>query len=464
MKRDKVIENLYGRFILPIKKPRDKFIGIEIEMPVVNLDNKPTDQKLAQKVFNEFVEHFGFTPIAYDDNGICYSATLEENEDNISFDCSYNNLELSLGKEKSLFPLHNRFKEYVTFLNNHLSKENHLVTGLGINPNFQINNQEYIPSERYRMLEGYLAKAQEWEYPMYFHPYYGYGTFSSASQVQLDFFEDELLDGLKAFSLVEPIKALLFANSILETEPEYNCVRDLLWENSTHGINPHNIGMYENELSDLNELLEYMATMSIFNVNRDNHSIYFKPIPIREYFNKESITGIYYDKGEYKEREFKPDKEDILYFRTYKFEDLTFRGTIEFRSSCNQPFSDSMSVAAFHVGLKRKMNELLELLENDRVLYRHGYSASELRKLLNKTELPDFVDKESLKELTKQVLDIAKEGLLERGYGEEIFLEPLYKRASTLTSPSKYYRENIEDLNKVIKRFSKFDEENILEI
>ncbi|MFQ9792099.1 MAG: hypothetical protein ACLRX7_01780 [Acutalibacteraceae bacterium] len=40
------------------------------------------------------------------------------------------------------------------------------------------------------------------------------------------------------------------------------------------------------------------------------------------------------------------------YLRSYKFEDLTFRGTIEYRSACCQPVSECMCVAAFHVGLQ----------------------------------------------------------------------------------------------------------------
>lgn len=149
-----------------------------------------------------------------------------------------------------------------------------------------------------------------------------YGLFASASQVQLDVDYEELIMAIRAFSRLEPVKALLFNNSVLLGEhEELACCRDMFWENSTHGINPHNIGMFDCEI--------------------------------------ESI-------------------EDLDYLRTFKFEDLTFCGTIEFRSVCCQPVADVMTVAAFHLGMKHQLKELDQLFREDHVLYHHGFSATEL--------------------------------------------------------------------------------------
>ncbi len=72
-----------------------------------------------------------------------------------------------------------------------------------------------------------------------------------------------------------------------------------------------------------------------------------------------------------------------------------------------------------------KVNELQCLLEQDKVLYYHGYSEVELRKLMNGRTWLNFVDKGALKKLCLDVLDLAKEGLVERGLGEEKYLLPL---------------------------------------
>ena len=118
-----------------------------------------------------------------------------------------------------------------------------------------------------------------------------------------------------------------------------------------------------------------------------------------------------------------------------------------------------MTVAAFHVGLMDQVEPLLRLLENDRVLYHHGYSAGELRKIMNRRDWPEFVDREGLKALCLAVLDLAKENLVRRGLGEEKYLEPLYQRAETLTSPGRAMAEALEQgvsRSELAKRYAAF--------
>ena len=89
------------------------------------------------------------------------------------------------------------------------------------------------------------------------------------------------------------------------------------------------------------------------------------------------------------------------------------------------------------IKIKNKLYELEEIFENDEVIYHRGYNASELRKLFVKRQLPNFVDEDKLYTLIKQILDLSKEGLIERGYGEEVFLESLYERVKNRTNPAK---------------------------
>ena len=260
---------------------------------------------------------------------------------------------------------------------------------MGINPYRKYNNEIPIPSERYLMLYNHLKSADNYsDSLMYFHDYPGYGMFSSASQVQLDVPYDDLIENINVFSKLEPIKALIFSNSVLlEDNEDYVCFRDNLWEYSTHGINPHNIGMYDIEFSDIKELVSYLESLNIYCVMRDGIYINFPSMPLKDYFNSDSIVGECYCKGSYRDIEFKPSLDDIEYLRAFKFINLTFRGTLEYRSVCTQPIKDSMSVAAFHVGLKHKTNELEKLFFNAPV-FNDCYNSTELRKLLIKTEIP----------------------------------------------------------------------------
>ena len=177
-----------------------------------------------------------------------------------------------------------------------------------------------------------------------------------------------------------------------------------------------------------------------------------------EYFNTETLTGEYLENGEICSMEFHPEPEDIIYLRTFKTEDLTFRGTVEFRSACCQPISDVMTVAAFHIGLLDKTDELMELIKNDRSLYNNGYNAVELRRRLVCRVKPAFIDIDGLYALAEQILDLCRQGLIERGYGEEIYLSPLYERVEKRTNPAQTMLTELESgihIDKIIKEYGR---------
>lgn len=454
IQKELVKQRLYNKYIEPTKKKREEFIGIEIEMPILNLNKEAVDFENIHQITKQFMEDFGFEADGIDDEGNVNVAADKVTGDILSYDCSYNNLELSLGRGKDLNRLYERFKKYYKYLVKQLSEYNYTLTGMGVNPYRKYNSNVPVPNGRYRMLFHHLNSYKKYEHmPKHFHNYPGYGTFSSASQVQLDVDYDDLLVTIDAFSKLEPVKALLFSNSILLGEhEELLCCRDAFWENSTHGINPHNIGMFECEFESVDDLLAYIQSTSIYCVERDEKYINFPPINIMEYFKQNFVTGEYFDGKGYRQIEVIPRIEDIDYLRTFKFEDLTFRGTIEFRSVCCQPIKDSIVVAAFHLGLMKQAKELKKIFDNDYVIYHQGYTATELRKMFVRSEIPHFVNQDQLYELAKQVVDLSKKGLINRGFGEEKYLTPLYERVNDRTNPAKRMLkllksgQNLEDI------------------
>ena len=437
---------LYNKYIAPTEKERSSSIGIEIEMPVADLSGNAVDEAAVISAADKFREHFGFGISSRDDNGNVNSMTHGETGDNLSFDCSYSNLELSMGIGEDLNVLHERFLGYYEYLQKLFEKNGYTLTGMGINPHYNINNNRPVPNERYRMLYHYLHSYRRYEGDIgrHFHDRPDFGTFTSASQVQLDVTHDRLIETLNVFTLLEPYKALLFANSYLPEYPEYLCARNMLWEHSMQGYNPHNVGMFTGRLNSVDELIEYIKSQSIYCTVRDGKYIDFKPVSVRDFFGLEMVSGEYFDGSAYRSTTFSPDGRDLEYLRTFKFEDLTFRGTIEYRSSCCQPIKDVMTVAAFHTGLADKLDELRELLEKDRVIYSHGYSPAELQDMLSKRTLPNFIDREELKKQLRRILELAAKGLEERGKNEEHFITPLFERAEKLTNPAKDMVEGIE--------------------
>lgn len=439
MNTDEVKQLLFDRFIKPTINNQNNYIGVEIEMPIINLDKKPVNFEIVHNITEKFIEHFDFLPVGVDEDGNIYSAKSSQNSDILSYDCSYNNLELSFGKEDNLFEIQKRFDVYYRYLQEIFRLYNYTLTGMGVNPYRVYNKNEPIPNGRYRMLYHHLSSYPMYgNLPMYFHSYPKFGMFSSASQVQLDANYNDLPRLINVFSELEPIKAVLFSNSVLTGDhEEYICCRDIFWENSTHGINPHNIGMYNQKFENVEEIVNYISTTSIYCVERDGKYINFSPILFSDYLKLEGIVGEYYENGRYRKILVQPSVYDIEYLRTFKFEDITYRGTIEFRSVCCQPISDSMVVAAFHLGIKNNLDKAEQILQNDTVLLGNGYITTELRKLLIKTEMPSFIDIDGLYRLARDVVDAASDGLKSRGKGEEILLAPLYERIDKRTNPAR---------------------------
>ena len=150
MTREDVLKKLYDKYITPTKSKRDTYIGVEIEMPIVNLEGKAVDFDVVHLLTSEFLHGFGFQAVGFDEQGKIYNAVNKENGDVFSYDCSYNNLELSFGKEKNIDNIHARFEKYYNFIQHYFKKYNYTLTGMGINPNRKVNKNVPIENGRYK--------------------------------------------------------------------------------------------------------------------------------------------------------------------------------------------------------------------------------------------------------------------------------------------------------------------------
>lgn len=440
---------MYQRFIEQTKLKRDVFVGIEIELPILNLNKEAVDFKLVHELTIKFKNYFNFNIKARDENGAICGLEDPITYDIYTYDCSYNNLEISFGKEKNLYDVKKRFEDYYKFIQEVLARGNHTLTGFGVNPYRKYNKNVPIPNGRYRMLYHHLCTYQRYD-EMNFHDMPEFGMFTDASQIQIDVNFNDLIPTINVFSKLEPIKAILFSNSVLNGENlELACSRDMLWEGSMHGYTKKNVGMYDPLPQSVEELVEYMLKTSMYCTEKEGKYVNFRPIIITEFFKREEIVGEYFEGGKYHEITFKPEKEDFSYLRSFKFEDLTFRGTIEFRSVCCQPVNETMTVHAFHLGLINQIDEINQILDEDTVLFNRSYSPAELRKIFVKSHLPEFVEEKELKKLLIKILDLASESLEERGNKEEELLKPLYKRARSLENPAQRLIKHLDSGGKI---------------
>lgn len=434
---------LDARFFAPLRRAPTRRVGVELELPVYRLEaGAPTDFAAVHAATADFLSRFRFPDTARDDAGALYRARDPSTGDELSFDCSFNTLELSFGPDESILATKARFERYYPALQAALGARGHALTGMGINPRWRENVPEPIQNGRYRMLLHHLKSYAKYGGAPRFHDHPDFGLFSCASQVQLDVDETTAAPAINAFNALEPFKAALLANSPFDFGPSGGgwslCGRDRLWSRSLHGFNPHNCGMYGVALRSLADLAGYLETTSVYCAERDGKYLNFAPMPLCEYVRRGRIDAEYWDReaGAHRQFSFAPSPADVAWLRPFKFEDITARGTLEFRSVCEQPVRDAFAPAALHAGLMAELPALAALLAEDTALYGHGFGPGELRELMSRRTLPAFVDPDDLRAQLHRILDIAERGLFSRGFGEAPLLAPLRRRADALSNPA----------------------------
>lgn len=445
MERSVLQEAIYNRYIVQTRRKRTHLAGLEFELPIVNEKNEPVNFEVIYQATDRFIDTFSFLNVSRDDNEHIYLAVDDKTGDGLSYDCSYNTLEFSFGKEEDMNVLYKRFCQYYTYIQKELRKEVHMLTGMGINPRYAVNQNVPVVSERYRMLFHHLSSYKKYGNSIPFHSYPNFGLFSCASQIQLDVEEEQVVPMLNTFTKLEPFKALILANSLWGENAEILCSRDNFWRNSLHGLNRHNVDMYNVVFDTTDEIVRYIKSMSLYCVEREGKYINFPPVVLSKYFSSDRIKGEYFDGNRYREITFHPEISDLQYLRSFKFEDLTFRGTVEFRSVCEQPVGEIMASGALHAGLMENIGQLSEILEKDTSIYHNGYNASELRRMFNRRRKADIFDWKKVSTQLLSILELAENGLKKRGYGEEHFLRPLYGRAEKLLSPGRQMAEGMEN-------------------
>ncbi|MGN0193882.1 MAG: hypothetical protein ACI39G_02070 [Pseudoramibacter sp.] len=442
MKKDQlgaVRKALGEKLFEPMQRPATNQVGVEFEFPVVNLSGGAVDFGVCHEAANQFCAHFDFNEVQRDRNGEIYSATREATGDNLSFDCSYNTMELSFGPEAAIEILKGRFEGYYAFLQDVLKQHGHALTGMGINPYHGRNVLEPVPVGRYEMLFDYLRDCehiqgdQAGQTP-------AFGLYACASQIQMDVTEETVCESLNTLNLIEPYKAVLFANSVSDDGTKL-LSRDDFWRYSNHGINPKNAYLYEAQFETPSEILDYDMASSLFCAERDGHYLYFPQISIRDYFTKETVTGYYRDHGKIKAMTFVPKLSDLQYFRTYHLNALTFRGTVECRSVCTQPVKELWAAPAFHAGLAGKFDKIQELIAGSAFA---ETDPGKLRTQFCKRNWDAGISKKEIKRVILGLLELSESGLQARGYGEEKYLAPLWDRADRLSSPGRDFIEAFE--------------------
>jgi len=421
-------ELLKQRYYLPIKEQPGLFVGIELEYPVVNLSGNATDVSLTKQLLIYLIDNFGFKADKFDSDNNPIQLIEQASGDMILFEVSYNTIEFAFAKASRIAEVEERLDTYLSMIQPYLRNHNHELQGWGVNPNWAKNDNSPVKSPRYEMLMDFLELSKAKNNP-FFHNYPEYGSFICGSQVQLDVSKISYLRVLNAFNQIEGPKAVLFANSeFWGSDWDLAISRDVFWENSMHGVFEENAGIFPRMFKNEDDYFSYLSETAIFTAKRAEETYYFEPIRAKDYLNKSAIQA-WSIHG--KEVSIKPSEDDFKTHRSYQFQDLTTRGTIEFRSVCTQPFSATFAPAAFHLGLLVNLERLENILKESPFFEAFDFDYPRIRRLFSKKDISD-TDLKLIFPLTEALLVCAEDGLKSRGFGEEIYLAPLKEKLKAL--------------------------------
>ena len=415
------VELLKKRYLKNIKENPDLFIGIELEFPIVNLEGKATDGEVVKDLFRYLPSILGFTIEKVDDFGNPIQLLDPVSQDTILFEVAYTTIEFAFGKAKSIQEVEERFNFYMATIQNKLGEVNHAIVGCGIHPNWDKNDNQPVAYARYQMLMNYLRLSRT-VLGTDLHDYPEYGAFICGSQVQLDVSKSNYLRVINAFNQIEAAKAFLFANSEFSGEDwDTKISRDIFWEESMHGIYAENVGVNARLFKDENDFFDYLDHSAIFTAERDGETYYFYPIRAKDYLGTPKIHAFALDGREIL---LYPQEKDFQTHRSYQYQDLTTRGTIEFRSVCTQLLNRTFAATAFHLGLLLNLNKLEAYLQSAPFFTTFGRDYKSLRRQFSKKMLTDE-EETAIVEFSKGLLLLAEEGLEKRGKQEMAYLQPL---------------------------------------
>lgn len=416
MTKQQAIKLLKEKYLSNMKEDSELFVGVELEFPIVETNGNKTNIEVTKNLFRILANLSDFEVEKIDDNQNPIQLIHCSSKDRILFELSYNTIEFAFERARSINEVAKRFEDYLKIIQPILQENNHEIQGHGIHPLWKENDNSPVKIERYKMLMAFLAMNGT---GMKTHSYPLYGAFICGNQVQLDVRRDNYIRIINAFNKIEAAKAYLFSNSEFSAEAwDTKIARDIFWEESLHGYYKENVGIYPKDYQSEEEFFNNLARTAIFTATREGKSYYFKPIRVEDYLDQKEITAYTADGNE---KIINPVKEDLKQHRSYQFQDLTARGTVEFRSVCTQPLETTFAPIAFELGLFVELEKLENYLEDSSFFKNEEQDYRKLRKKYSKKILSKE-EKEAIQSFSKDLLDIAEAGLMKRGYKEEKFL------------------------------------------
>jgi gamma-glutamylcysteine synthetase len=392
----------------PSAAPRPRTVGREAEFPVVTATGEAVDaRRLWQALLtNPRLEpEYGAGALGQRD----FIVGLKGPDFSYALEVGLGTVEISTRPCQNLFEIQEIMRDAVAQLVSAAARAGWRVLGYGVQPLSPPSLRIMSPKQRYLSL--YRAMADPWLWY----------TVTAADQLHVAISRAEMTPMLNYGSLIAPIVVALCANSPVYAgrESPYCSAREGVM--AAIRANEHRHGMLSRPVRDLADFVETIA-QATYLIVRAGGQIVPSSIPFTEYLRTHGA-----------------DYSAFLFHEHYIWNSARLRaayGTLEIRPACQQPWTETMAVAALNLGLVEAQPVLhamiIQELGDDYWARMRTYHQQAIRYGLDAPQpLPD---------LLRRVLLHVEAALTQRGFGEERLLAPLWRRLERRQNPAQRAR------------------------
>jgi glutamate--cysteine ligase len=289
--------------------------------------------------------------------------------------------------------------------------------GLGVNPASRVEEIDVIPSTRYHIMTDYLGKRARLGTSMM--------RLTTSVQINLDYTsEEEGIEMLRAALAATPVSYALFANSPIANGAEtgYLSYRSAIWRET----DPDRTGLLPEVFEDGFDFTGYAKLA------------WHRPLMFAQDGNQHYVPGegvSLADIAAGKRKGLTADDNNRLNGIRELFTEARLKpGYVEVRNIDGLRVADRYAAVAFWIGLLYSREARLTALKHC-----SAASSDDREKLFlaaTREGLSAKAGRCGLKALAKELVNIARQTLKSRGYGEEKFLEPVVQTIEEELNPA----------------------------
>lgn len=298
--------------------------------------------------------------------------------------------------------------------------------GVGFDPVWDLPDVPVMPKERYRIMRNYMPTKGSLGLDMMFR--------STTIQVNLDFeSEQDMIEKMRVGLALQPIATALFANSPFRNGKDsgYLSWRQHVWQD-TDPDRCGNLPFVFDQDFTFERYVDYALNVPMYFIYRDGKLI--------------EATGQTF--GDFLEGRHKalpgerPNITDWENHLTTIFPDVRLKRFIEMRGSDGGPWRNICALPALWVGLlydEQAQRDALDFIQ-DWTQEERDYLQREVPRTALKTPFRDG----TVLDVAREVVQISRRGLMNRGRNEEVFLGSLEKTCKLGKCPAELLLERFD--------------------